>query len=104
MNLEQYIEIRRAIPVEKVSCGYRAVTLFSEAELEDAQIGYSIGEGGEDVTGESDGDWRANWLVIGDEDVCGDPIFVDLTERQISPSSQPLTVRADGSRANDLLH
>jgi len=41
MDIEQYIEVRRAIPVERVSCGYRTVTLFPETELEGAQIGYS---------------------------------------------------------------
>ena len=80
MNTQRYIEVRRAIPIEKVSCGYRTVTLFSEAELEDAQIGYRVGEAGEDFAGNGDGDWRANWLVIGNEDGCGDPIFIDLSE------------------------
>ena len=83
MTTEQYIEVRRAIPLEKVSCGYRTVTLFPESELEDAQIGYSVGEAGEALTGKSDGDWRDHWLVIGDEDVCGDPIFVDLGESDL---------------------
>jgi hypothetical protein len=83
MNIEEYIEVRKAIPLEKVSCGYRTVTLFSAAELAEGQVGYSVGEAGEDFTGESEGDWRANWLVIGDEDVCGDPIFVDLSESDL---------------------
>lgn len=83
MNTQRYIEVKRVLPIEKVSYGHRTVTLFPEAELEDAQIGYSVGEAGEDFTGNSVGDWRANWLVIGDEDVCGDPIFVDLSESNL---------------------
>ena len=83
MNIEEYIEVRKAIPLEKVSCGYRTVTLFSAAALAEGQVGYSVGEAGEDLTGENDGDWRANWLVIGDEDICGDPILVDLSETDL---------------------
>jgi hypothetical protein len=91
MSKEQYIELRRVVPLEKVSCGYRTVTLFPSTELEDAQIGYGIGEAGEDFTGTSDGDWRPNWPVIGYEEVCGDPIFIDLRE-----SALPVFTAAHG--------
>jgi hypothetical protein len=30
------------------------------------------------LTGQSEGDWKPNWLVIGFEDLCGDPLFVDI--------------------------
>jgi hypothetical protein len=83
-DYHRYIDVRRTMHLEEVSCGYRTVRLFQESELEDAQIGYSVGEAGEDFTGQSDGDWSSNWLVIGDEDVCGDPIFVDLSETDFS--------------------
>jgi hypothetical protein len=91
MTKEQYIELRRAVLLDKVSCGYRTVTLFPTAELGDAQIGYSVGDAGEDLTGTSDGDWQANWLAIGYEDVCGDPIFIDLSE-----SALPVFTAAHG--------
>lgn len=40
-------------------------------------MGYSIGPDGTSLTGNKDGDWRSSWLVIGNEELCGDPIFID---------------------------
>ncbi len=83
MNVEKYIEIRNAIPLEKVSCGYRTMTLFPAAELADAQVGYSISKSGEDFTGENVGEWKSSWLVIACEDLLGDPFFVDLNVQEL---------------------
>lgn len=79
MDIEQYIEIRRTILLEEVSFGYRTVRLFVPEELEEAQLGYSVGEAGEDLTGEHAGDWKRDWLVIAYEDSLGEPLFVDLS-------------------------
>lgn len=54
--------------------------LYLVEELKQAQVGYSVDEGGESLTGTGEGDWRENWLVIGYEDECGDPIFIDVAE------------------------
>lgn len=62
----------------EVSVGYMTVHLFEVAALEAEQLGYSQGPEGQDLTGEDDGDWRPSWLAVGYEDMCGDPIFVDL--------------------------
>lgn len=78
MDIEQYIEIRREIPLEKVSFGYQTMILFPVEELEEAQVGYSVDPSGVTLTGEDEGDWKNSWLVIGYEELCGDPFFVDL--------------------------
>lgn len=78
MNAHQYIEIRNHLPTAQVSLGYTTVAIFSESELEEAQVGYSVSDSGETLTGEKKGDWKKSWLVIGSEDLGGDPIFVDL--------------------------
>jgi len=83
VNSEQYIEIRHAIPLEEISFGYRTVRLFPADELEEAQLGYSVGESGEDFTGENAGDWKGNWLVIAHEDSLGEPLFVDLNVQEL---------------------
>jgi hypothetical protein len=83
MDSQQYIEIRNRHRVEKVSLGYRTVTLFPSSELEGAQLGYSIGDSGERYSGENEGDWKDGWFVIGYEDLCGDPIFVDLNAQDL---------------------
>lgn len=43
------------------------------------------------LRGINEGDWNPNWLVIGHEDLCGDPIFVDL-----SHSTLPVFTAAHG--------
>ena len=72
--------MRNEIAFESVSFGYTNVNLFPAEELKDAQVGYSISDSGESLTGNKEGDWREEWLVVGSEDLCGDPIFVDLTK------------------------
>ena len=83
MDTEQYIEIRRGVPLEEVSFGYQAVKLFPADEVQEAQLGYSVGDAGEDFTGENAGDWKRSWLVIGYEDLLGDPLFVDLSAPEL---------------------
>ena len=83
MNTEQYIEIRRSVPFDEVSFGYQTVKLFPAEELEEAQLGYSVGDSGEDFTGEDAGDWKRGWLVIAYEDLLGGPIFVDLGKPEL---------------------
>jgi hypothetical protein len=60
-----------------ISLGYSSVSICRPSELERHQVGYSIDLEGNALSGEGDGDWRRNWLVIGDEGQCGDPIFID---------------------------
>ena len=83
MNVQHYINLRNKLPVDSVSFGYTTVTLFADQELRDAQVGYSISDSGESFVGEQAGDWRDSWLVIGYEDLCGDPIFVDLSKSEL---------------------
>jgi hypothetical protein len=83
MDAQLYIGIRNAIPLEKVSLGYRTVLLFPVADLEGAQLGYTVGDAGETLAGENEGDWKSSWLVIGHEDLIGDPIFVDLNTQEL---------------------
>ena len=83
MDTEQYIEIRRSLPFDEVSFGYQTVKLFPVEELEEAQLGYSVGDSGEDFTGENAGDWKRGWLVVAHEDLLGDPIFVDLSKPEL---------------------
>jgi hypothetical protein len=51
--------------------------------LEEAQLGYSVGESGEDFTGNKAGDWKRSWLVIAYEDSLGEPLFVDLNAEEL---------------------
>jgi hypothetical protein len=83
MNKNQYAKLRKAVELESVSFGTTTVTLFKEEELEKAQLGYSVHPNGESLCGFNDGDWKVSWLIIGDEDLGGDPIFTDLDSEEL---------------------
>ena len=75
---KEFIALRAASPFESVSLGWETVILFSLQELNQAQVGYSNDGKGNSLIGTAEGDWLVNWLVIGYEDLCGDPIFIDI--------------------------
>ncbi|HWZ43515.1 MAG TPA: hypothetical protein VNW97_08550 [Candidatus Saccharimonadales bacterium] len=62
------------------SFGCCKLRIYRSPELESAQNGYSIGTNGESLTGDEDGDWSRNWVVIGYDDTSGDPLFIDTSE------------------------
>jgi hypothetical protein len=64
----------------EVSLGYTSIHIYKPSDLEAGQVGYSIGSNGQPLTGKRDGDWRKSWLVIGYDETCGDPIFIDTSE------------------------
>jgi len=61
----------------EVSFGYETIHVLKSPELKSHQIGYSIGPTGKSLTGHRAGDWLEQWVAIGYEDLCGDPIFID---------------------------
>ena len=78
MNFSKYIEKSKDLPFYEITIGYTTIHLLTEAELSEGQIGYSVDSEGNSFTGNNYGDWKKNWVVIGYEDLCGDPIFIDL--------------------------
>jgi hypothetical protein len=70
---ERYRQARAAVPFDGISIGYDSVHLFLGVELEAAQRGYGIVPEGDET------DWQPQWLVVGYEGRCGDPIFVDTS-------------------------
>ncbi|KIV50833.1 hypothetical protein TS65_28850 [Aneurinibacillus migulanus] len=64
---------------------YITLELCTINELDEAQIGYGIDpEGNSLIKGEAL--WDENWIVIGHETMCGDPIIADVTEAGYSIS------------------
>ena len=70
---EQFSQLRGAAPVDHVSIGCGGIRLVPVAELQAAQRGYG------DVEGQ-DTDWQPGWAVIGHEELCGDPVFIDTED------------------------
>ncbi|HDX9577536.1 TPA: hypothetical protein ROX88_001029 [Bacillus pseudomycoides] len=56
------------------------IELFYSTEIQDGQIGYSIDLDGQKLTSDKEGDWRAEWVVIGLDSYVGDPVFVDMND------------------------
>jgi len=71
-----YEKIVESLPFE-VSLGYETIRIYQGSERESSQVGYSVTSSGESLTGDGDGDWHPHWIVIGYEELCGDPIFID---------------------------
>lgn len=81
---QKYIKMRQNLKYDSVSLGYTEVYIFKVQELENAQIGYRVDLNGNSLTGKNSGDWDENWLVIGNEDCCGDPFLIDIRDKKYS--------------------
>ncbi|MBD8590027.1 hypothetical protein IFT92_19745 [Peribacillus simplex] len=55
--------------------------LLSRDEFEDGQLGYREDEEGNSFVGNNEGDWKESWFVIGYDEDLGDPIFVDINNK-----------------------
>jgi len=66
--------------IPSVEFGYTAIRIYRSDELAGAQLGYSVNPDGVSLIGQNDGDWHSNWLVIGNEELCGEPIFIDTSQ------------------------
>jgi hypothetical protein len=78
MERESYKQLLSSLGLPSVSLGYATVKIFATDELEEAQIGYSVDPSGNSLIDENvEGRWKKEWLVLGYEGLCGDPIFID---------------------------
>jgi hypothetical protein len=62
-----------------ITIGYNGIDLCGEDRIEENQVGYSISSSGVTFVGANNGDWKNEWVVIGRETCCGDPIFIDTS-------------------------
>lgn len=83
MDIAKYTKKLNDLSFHEVTIGYTIIYLFAEAELSEGQKGYSVEPNGKSLVGEKDGEWKSSWLVIGFEELCGDPIFVDLDSEHL---------------------
>lgn len=74
----KYEEALKSIHIRSVSLGDTTVHLFDVEQMNDGQIGYSVDEDGNSLMNDEEGSWKKEWLVIGYEDLCGDPVFIDI--------------------------
>ncbi|CAH0335999.1 hypothetical protein FVB9288_01671 [Flavobacterium sp. CECT 9288] len=67
---------------EDISLGYGEINIFKLENIEKEQIGYSVSENGKSLTGNKNGDWKKNWIVIATDNM-DDPIFVDIENQNL---------------------
>jgi hypothetical protein len=89
-----YAALRASLPNSEISFGCGGLHLYDMSEIEDAQVGYSIARDGTSLCGAEDGAWRPNWIVIGYETACGDPLFLETSNPAL-----PVFTAVHGERA-----
>ncbi|MCP4177197.1 MAG: hypothetical protein GY756_05465 [bacterium] len=80
MISEKYLVKLRTIPINEVSFGYHTIYLYDEKTIPSLQIGYSVDQSGKTLIDNKSGSWQENWLVIGHDEMTGDPIFIDTSD------------------------
>jgi len=68
---------------EAIMVAERTYVLGRQESLLETQLGYRITPGGETLIGEGENHWRSSWLVVGWDEDSGDPLFVDLADRDL---------------------
>jgi hypothetical protein len=77
---ERYWEVRSALGFDQIDFGVGGILLFKPAEIEAGQLGYSKHPGGSSLCSGKAGAWQQNWIVVGHEMACGDPLIVDVAD------------------------
>lgn len=72
------------MPFDEISLGFGGIRLVALAELKDSQIGYSESLEGKDLCTGAPGDWRSDWVVIGEDTCVGDPLILDTSSEVLA--------------------
>jgi hypothetical protein len=70
-----YVTWRATLDFDAIEYGISGVHIFRPERVPQGQVGFAVAIDGESLVGIGHGDWQAEWIVIGHETACGDPIF-----------------------------
>lgn len=73
--LAWYTDWRTTLDFDTVEYGGLGVHIAKPENLSREQVGFLVSSCGESLAGVRPGDWRPEWMVIGHNTWCGDPIF-----------------------------
>lgn len=76
----RYRDIRPLLAADEVNFGVGGLLLFKLDEIENGQIGYSVARDGSALSSARNGAWNPNWIVIGHDTACGDPLILDTSD------------------------
>ena len=88
-GIRQFRKALKLAGPREVSVGYQTVYLYRLSVLRRRQVGYSRDLNGKSLISGRRGAWRDTWLVVGHDDLCGDPIFVDLSDLRFPVFTAP---------------
>jgi len=74
---QRYREFLATLPLLEVSYGCGGIKLLAADELEKGQLGYSVAQNGASLCSTGPGGWHPDWIVIGHDTACGDPLLID---------------------------
>ena len=74
-----YADWRAAIDIDVVEYGGIGIQLYRADEVPEGQLGFAATSDGRSLIGSAPGDWRSEWVVIGRDTGCGDPVFASET-------------------------
>jgi len=70
--------VRATLGFDEISYGVGGIYLLPPEEVSSGQIGYAVDAHGSSLIGNGAGEWRDEWIVIGQETACGDPLFISV--------------------------
>jgi hypothetical protein len=80
---EKYWKARASLGFDQINFGIGGVSLLKESEIEEAQRGYSIASDGSSLCSGKEGAWKPDWIVVGHDTACGDPLIVDVADPEL---------------------
>jgi hypothetical protein len=95
----EYVARRQVLGFDEVSLGAGGIHLAEISELEATQLGYALDAEGNSLVGNEPGEWQKDWIVIGYETACGDPIFLSTD----LPNAVYSAMHGQGSWSADLV-
>jgi hypothetical protein len=85
MNQAELLSKLKAFEHKEVFFGPQGFhVVVKTAELNKAQIGYSVDKNGVSLVNREIGNWQSSWIVIAKDTELGDPYFVDLNDEKLA--------------------
>jgi hypothetical protein len=77
---KKYAEMRASMPIDEFNFGVGGLRLLKLDEIDDGQIGYLAARDRSPLSSAKDGSWKPDWIVIGYDTACGDPLIMDTSD------------------------
>ncbi len=85
MNQSELLNKLKAFEHKEAFFGPQGFKVMAKtAELNKAQVGYSIDKDGKSLVDSKIGNWQASWFVIAKDTELADPYFVDLEDENLA--------------------